>query len=141
MAGDPDTGERRRKRDKLIGKIEWVWQNGLPLVAIIIAAIAVQGNTSDIQRQKEGRAVAVDVLCGFGNGVATAGRKALSGELAGQTGRGLPPEAVRDYTRTVTSTLLKEAGITGTDVLKANGEIDCTKLKIVARTAGQPAGK
>jgi hypothetical protein len=42
-------------------------------------------------RQSEGRAIAIDVLCGFSNGVAEAGRKALAGELQGQnSGAGCP---------------------------------------------------
>jgi hypothetical protein len=85
-------------------------------------------------RQTEGRAVAIDVLCGFGNGVAEAGRKALAGELVGQhQANGLPPEAQRDYVATITSTLLAEAGISAQGVLEPNGEVNCARLRVAAK--------
>jgi hypothetical protein len=85
-------------------------------------------------RQSEGRAIAIDVLCGFSNGVAEAGRKALAGELQGQdSARGLPPEAQRDYVATITSTLLAEAGIRAQGVLEPNGEVDCGRLRVAAK--------
>jgi hypothetical protein len=85
-------------------------------------------------RQKEGRAVAIDVLCGFGNGVAEAGRKALAGELIGQSAaRGLPVESQRDYVGTITSTLLAEAGINARDVIRPDGQVDCEKLRAAAK--------
>jgi hypothetical protein len=85
-------------------------------------------------RQAEGRAVAIDVLCGFGNGVAEAGRKALAGELQGQhSANGLPAEAQRDYVATITSTLLAEAGISAQGVLEPNGEVNCARLRVAAK--------
>jgi hypothetical protein len=85
-------------------------------------------------RQSEGRSIAIDVLCGFGNGVAEAGRKALAGELQGQdSARGLPPDAQRDYVATITSTLLAEAGIRAQGVLEPNGEVNCLRLRVAAK--------
>jgi hypothetical protein len=85
-------------------------------------------------RQAEGRSIAIDVLCGFGNGVAEAGRKALAGELQGQdSARGLPPDAQRDYVATITSTLLAEAGIRAQGVLEPNGEVNCLRLRVAAK--------
>lgn len=113
----------------------WLYRMIVPAVAIAIAALAVARTQSDVERQREGRAIAVKVLCGFGNGVAEAGRKALAGELRGQSPRqGLPREAQTDYVRTITSTLLAEAGITAKDVVQPNGQIDCPRLRVVAKT-------
>lgn len=142
----PNQGDhpKRRRMDRTLGKIEWVWQNGVPLVAIALAAIAVhgnsvaiKGNTTLIQRQAEGRSVAIDVLCGFGNGVAEAGRKALAGELRGQAQpgqrTGLPESAQRDYARTIALAVLQQAGLPASGLLQPNGQIDCTKLRVAAR--------
>jgi hypothetical protein len=112
----------------------WCYRMLVPAVAVVIAAIAVARTQGDVQRQKEGRAIAIDVLCGFGNGVAEAGRKALAGELRGQDSRqGLPEEAQRDYVGTITSTLLAEAGITARDVVQPDGTVACDRLRVVAK--------
>src|SRR4051794_8741858 len=150
MADDPATGElpaverrghghgmydeehnpRARASDKgWRYKLGWVYRNTLPLVCLAIAFWALGRTQSDVERQREGRAVAIDVLCGFGNGVAEAGRKALAGELVGQQpGRGLSKASQSDYIQTITSTLLAEAGIQGRDVIRPDGEVDCARL-------------
>jgi hypothetical protein len=137
----PENHPKRREGDTRRGKLRAFWRDVAPLVAVVVAGVAVFAagfsvlNTqSDVERQKEGRAIAVDVLCGFGNGVAEAGRKALAGELAGQRGgRGLPASAQRDYVQTITSTLLAEAGINARDVIRPDGQVDCSRLRRAAR--------
>jgi hypothetical protein len=107
---------------------------GVGAVFLTNSAIDSHDAKTAATRQSEGRSIAIDVLCGFGNGVAEAGRKALAGELQGQdSGRGLPPEAQRDYVATITSTLLAEAGIRAQGVLEPNGEVDCGRLRVAAK--------
>jgi hypothetical protein len=88
-------------------------------------------------RQQEGRAVAVDVLCGFSNGVADAGRRALAGQLQGQRGPGLPIEAQQDYVTTVNRRVIDQAGVRAADVLIGSGPnaglIDCRRLRLTAK--------
>jgi hypothetical protein len=83
-------------------------------------------------RQEEGRAIAIDVLCGFSNGVADAGRRALAGKLKGERGPGLPPAAQQDYVFTVNARLIDQAGVRTADVLITTGLIDCRKLRQAA---------
>jgi hypothetical protein len=107
---------------------------GLGVAFAVRSAIDSHDAKTAASRQAEGRAVAIDVLCGFGNGVAEAGRKALAGELVGQhPANGLPPEAQRDYVATITSTLLAEAGIRAQGVLEPNGEVNCARLRVAAK--------
>jgi hypothetical protein len=107
---------------------------GAGVAFAIHSAIDSHDAKTAASRQAEGRAVAIDVLCGFGNGVAEAGRKALAGELVGQhSANGLPAESQRDYVATITSTLLAEAGISARDVVQVNGTINCPKLRVAAR--------
>lgn len=112
----------------------WLYRHLVPAIAIVVAAIAVGRTQSDVDRQREGRAVAIDVLCGFGNGVAEAGRKALSGELAGQNpSRGLPQKAQTDYVRTITSSLLAESGFDDVKLIRSDGQLNCDALRIAAK--------
>jgi hypothetical protein len=86
-------------------------------------------------RQAEGRRVAVDVLCGGVSGVEDAGKQALNGTLDGLHGRGVPREAVRDYVSTISNAVILQAGVDARKVLKADGQIDCDKLRIAARAS------
>jgi hypothetical protein len=107
---------------------------GLGVAFAVRSAVDSHDAKTAATRQAEGRSIAIDVLCGFGNGVAEAGRKALAGELQGQdSAHGLPPDAQRDYVATITSTLLAEAGIRAQGVLEPNGEVNCARLRIAAK--------
>jgi hypothetical protein len=107
---------------------------GLGVAFAVRSAVDSHDAKTGATRQAEGRSIAIDVLCGFGNGVAEAGRKALAGELQGQdSARGLPPDAQRDYVATITSTLLAEAGIRAQGVLEPNGEVNCLRLRVAAK--------
>jgi hypothetical protein len=83
-------------------------------------------------RQAEGRRVAVDVLCGGVSGVEDAGKQALNGTLEGLHGRGVPASATRDYVSTISSAVIKQAGVDARKVLRADGQIDCDKLRVAA---------
>lgn len=89
-------------------------------------------------RQQEGRAIAVDVLCGFSNGVSDGGRRALAGRLRGMSPRrGVPAEAQADYVAIITQRLIDQAGVKAADVLIPNGPnaglIDCGRLRRAAK--------
>lgn len=107
----------------------------LAVFTVLWTATAVDSHDAKTaaSRQTEGRAIAIDVLCGFGNGVAEAGRKALAGELRGQHGQGISRSAQDDYVQTITSTLLSEAGIDARGVIRPDGEVACGRLRIAAK--------
>src|SRR4051812_22767494 len=121
-----------------------MWLSTCVVVGLVLVVFTILWTSSRVEshdaktaatRQAEGRAVAIDVLCGFGNGVAEAGRKALAGELVGQRpGRGLSKASQSDYIQTITSTLLAEAGIQGRDVIRPDGEVDCARLQVAAKS-------
>lgn len=109
---------------------------------------------TDVQRQVAGRRVAISVICGFANGVADAGRQAIS------TPRLLPPRleqlferygyptfkqrqraahAFADaYARRIAQAVAKEAGAQYRDLVRADGSLNCAVLKRVARSASSP---
>lgn len=94
-------------------------------------------------RQQEGRAIAIDVLCGFGNGVASAGRNVIRGHRA--NGQPIPgvhfsrreqkvrDAAAADYGGFIVQTVQGQAGVRSHDVVKADGTLDCAKLRLAAR--------
>jgi hypothetical protein len=83
-------------------------------------------------RQADGRRIAVDVLCGGVSGVEDAGTQALNGTLQGLHGRGVPSTATRDYVSTISSAVIRQAGVDARKVLRADGRIDCDKLRVAA---------
>jgi hypothetical protein len=88
-------------------------------------------------RQQEGRAVAIDFLCGYSNGVADAGRRALAGTLKGERGPGLPQKSQDDYVAILNQRLIDQVGVKAADVLIRSGPngglIDCAKLSVAAK--------
>lgn len=73
----------RRRTDHLPWWVGSAWRNLIPIVALALATYAVAGLQSDVDQQRTGRRVAINVLCGFGNGTAAAGRETLRGGLPG----------------------------------------------------------
>lgn len=130
--------ERERSGDfrqlSLLGKAGWIWRNGIPLLALGLAALAVTGTQSDVDRQREGREVAVDVLCGGLSGVADAGKRTLEGRLPGLPGPGVP-RASEAYARIISLSVIKQAGVEARDVLNRDGTINCERLKVAAKTS------
>lgn len=139
---------RRRRRDTFYGRVEWVWQNGVPFIAIVLAAIAVRGNTSDIQRQREGRRVAVDVTCATMSAVIDAGRATITGSsrVSPKFERnlqrlGYPPRKQRQaaakaaaaaYAESIARTVEREAGVEG--LVQRDGTLNCARLRAATKT-------
>jgi hypothetical protein len=85
----------RRHKDNLIGALlvlcvatPIVWWTG-------DTAKKADSNAETLQRQQEGRKVAIEVLCGFASAVSDAGRKTIAGSVA------LPGQTKRDADRIV----------------------------------------
>jgi ABC-type Na+ efflux pump permease subunit len=111
------------------------------------AKLDAQEAKSVANRQKEGRAVAIDVLCGFANGVAIAGRNVIEGRTA--SGGPLPDGAISarerrarklaagDYVGQIILSVQETAGVKAENVLIGGGTnrglIDCAKLRVAAR--------
>lgn len=123
---------------------ERIWQDVIPLLAIVLAWIAVSGTETEQDRQKEGRGIAIDVLCGGLYGVEKAGEYILTGTLPGTEDLQPPPtereKAVAKiyataYSTVISQAVVKQAGVTGKHILNEDGTIDCDELKKAARAA------
>jgi hypothetical protein len=144
--GDPPDGNGWRLwRNSLrwwVWYSERVWQDLVPLIAIILAWIAVTGTESEQERQREGRGIAIDVLCGGLYGVETAGEKILTDTLPETEGL-RPPQTQRErevakiyaraYATVISTAVINQAGVAAEDVLRKDGTIDCDALKDAAR--------
>lgn len=135
-------GKRFAGLRRVIWHGERVWQDLVPLIALILAAVAVFGQESDLERQREGRSIAIEVLCGSTSGVQKAGELILKDELP-NTERYRRPKTdadreradayARSYVRLISNEVLKVAGVEGKDVLDPDGSINCDRLKAAAR--------
>jgi hypothetical protein len=134
--------ERRKRRKSDI--IQDVWMIVISLLAVgsILLSQGKAGRAEvkaaraqdEAVRQREGRAVAIDFLCGGLSGVEAAGKKALRGELAGQHGQGLPNAAIREYNATISRRIILQARVSPRGILdKRTGRIDCDALSQAAR--------
>lgn len=133
-----------------------LWRNLVPLVALGLAVWAVAGTQRDVintrqlaESQREGRAVAIDILCGFGNGVEAAGKATLTAPIEPPEFRrslerlGLPPAEAREqqqqqaaqaYARSISESVANQVGRgIADDVIKRDGSLDCRVLRKAAR--------
>lgn len=106
---------------------------GAATVLITNAIIDSHDAKASADRQQEGRALAIDVLCGAENGVAVAGRKVLAAELPGQHGPGLPQSTQLAYAQEVTNSVLQQAQVSDSRLVLPDGQIDCKRLRVAAR--------
>lgn len=145
---DHDRHPRARKNDHGWRYwLPWLYTRTLPLVCLVVAFAALGLALTRVDRaefkaeraqqaarnQREGRAVAVDVLCGGVAGIEDAGTQALQGKLEGQNGQGLPQRAIDDYVGTISRAVSRQAGVDARRVLKPNGTISCDRLRVAAR--------
>jgi hypothetical protein len=142
-------------RDRRGGIIQRVWQNLVPLIAIGVAFYAVLGVESKQTRVNEGRAVSVDVICGYSNGLATAvGGAFRSPFLGSQTAqqrryqrnleklggpsykeRRLAAEkAARVFAAELSRSVAAEAGVVIAEVVRDDGTLDCDAMRRVTGT-------
>jgi hypothetical protein len=120
----------------------WMWLATCIVLGLIFAVATVFITNSVIDshdakaaadRQQEGRALAIDVLCGAENGVAVAGRKVLAAQLPGQRGPGLPQSTQLAYAQEVTNSVLQQAQVHDPKLVLPDGQIDCKRLRVAAR--------
>jgi hypothetical protein len=131
--------------------VDWVWRRVVPVIAIALALVALLGLQDKVDRtqaqvdaQREGRQVALEVICGALYGVEEAGRLILLGELpppAPPTPRVSEREHekrdkyARSYTSVINKRVLEAAGIKGGEVFRLDGTLDCEKVKEVAQAS------
>lgn len=133
-------------------RLHHIWRDFVPLAALILAAIAVTNtekkadradltssrNEIRLESQREGRRIAISILCGGISGTAEAGRLVLLGQLPGQM---RPPNGqapaqrstARAYARYVVKSIIKEAGADASKVINRNGELNCDEIARTAR--------
>lgn len=145
---DPHTRERRADRIT----IGWLWEHLVPLLALALAAWAVtsvQGKAdraeSKFDQQREGRRVAIDVLCGGLYGVERAGRLTLLDQLPSPAPQGRrqtdAQQKIRmlyaeSYARVITEAVVDQAGVDLRSVLRPDGLVDCDRLRKAAQATG-----
>lgn len=139
-----------------------LWRDLMPLLALLLAFYAVLGSENKADRaelkataaqqaaasQREGRQIAIAVLCGFGNGVEAAGKASIAQPiLPGRFRRnleklGLPPERLRAerarkageaYARSISESVAEQASVKAEKVIQPDGSMDCNALQDVAR--------
>ena len=136
----PDQDEPRWRH--VLWRADWTWRRIVPLIALVLAIYALEGLSSKVdktqdavQRQVEGRKIALEVLCGGISGVESAGRRILTGTLPPPAPkRPVPDEALAQkyaeaYSRVISERVVEQAGAKAKDVLRPNGTIDCDALK------------
>jgi hypothetical protein len=131
-----DFHPNRRAGDHWPWWVMTIWRNLVPLIALGFAVYAVANLQTDVDRQKEGRRVAVDVLCGGVQGVSEAGAEVLRGDLPGQRGRGLPERTVTAYQRQIAVAVVRQAGIDAKGIVRRDGSIDCDALRERSQAVG-----
>lgn len=142
-----------------------LWRDVMPAIAIAIACVAVFGLEDKVDQnavdattakrvaeaQREGRRVAVSIMCGGLRGVEDAGRLTLTDRLPG-TKRYRRPSTPQErrrrrvyanaYNRVISDRIADEAGTTGAEVIdgvvKRDGSIDCDALREASGTAPPP---
>jgi hypothetical protein len=119
------------------------WQNVIPLVALILAYLAIHGTESKVDRQAEGRGVAINVLCGGLRGVEDAGVAILKDELPdvphkAQTAaeRDLRQRFAKSYSSIISESVVNQAGRPLENVLEPDGRLNCDRV-IRASQAGR----
>lgn len=124
------------------------WYRDVWLLVVTLGVyVALNGSESDLQRQREGRAVAIEVTCTFSNAVARAGQATITGGVTIKPREferalermGLPPRkqretnarnAARAYAAAISASVEQETGIKG--LVAGDGTIRCDRLKAVA---------
>lgn len=114
------------KRWRMFGRLWWVrlilpvWIERLWLLVITgLLVFSLSSFQSEQARQKEGRRVAIQVLCGAEQGVINGGRDQLL--RYGQR------QAAGDYARTVAAAIEREAGVQGLLDVRT-GTLRCNRL-------------
>lgn len=144
------------ERTSLIRLRENFYRDIWLLVLTVVLVIMAVGASNDAgkaltktQRQQEGRAVAVNVVCGSTSAIIEAGRATITGgggvspQLARNLERlGFPPKRVRDvaakraarlYAKSIADAVERESGVRG--LVRPDGSLDCFRLRRVTNTS------
>jgi hypothetical protein len=123
---------------------------GFLLLAAATALALLQAQRA-IDRQEDGRRQTTNVFCAGLSAVAEAGRATIDGSAAGLSPKftrnlerlGYPPRREREaaaraaaaaYTRAIGQAVERESGVTG--LVRANGSLDCARLRRVGAVNG-----
>jgi hypothetical protein len=145
--------EREARRQRLKWAIRFwgpVWVRDLWLLAVTgLVALSLAGQSSELEQQRSGRKVAIQVLCAGEQAVINAGRAALQAQpLPPRLRRnlerlGYPHAAVQRkaavqasdaYARTISAAVQRQSGAKG--LVDAKGNLRCDLL-VKAAHAGQ----
>lgn len=144
------SARRRSDKARLILRENWYRDVWLLLVSAFVV-VAVLNSRDAVERQKEGRRVAVQAICGATSAVIEAGRATITGGATGVGGEfernlralGYPPRKVRQrqamqaaeaYARTIAEGVRQAAGVNARGLVRRDGTLDCQRLQQVART-------
>lgn len=154
---EPSPTRQRRRSDRL--SFFAIWDKIVLLAAVGLATWAVfsvQGKadkaevaadktSAAVEQQKQGRRVALDILCGGLFGVENAGRLTILDKLprpAPQRGHQTSAEMrsrlryAQAYAQVISEAVIVQAGVDVKNVLRRDGTIDCDRLKAAARAVG-----
>jgi hypothetical protein len=132
----------RQRTPRALRWLGLFWQNAIPLLALALAFLAIKGTTSKLDRQREGRGVAINVLCGGLRGVEDAGVAILKDQLPNVPHRDQTAQEARlrerfaqSYAAIISKAVLDQAGRTLKDVLEPDGRLNCDRV-VKASAAG-----
>lgn len=146
----------RRRRDKWRTRLLVLWLTITTIFWVTaIVNLAHQGNDLDhvVDQQRNGRAVAIDALCGAVSGIVEAGRSTIVSGAAQDTKftrrleqLGYPRVAVRQaqaqvaakgYARLITDAVERTTG--STHLARDDGTLDCSRIKSAAAVGHAPS--
>lgn len=134
--------ERRANRALRLAALALV-VGAVGLVGALTIGLGVLGNNGELERQREGRRIAVNVTCGAISAVIDAGRATITGGAAGLPpelasfleAHGYPPaaerrrqalEAASTYARSIAKAVERASG--RDDLVQPNGRLRCERL-------------
>lgn len=121
------------------------------LLLSIVLVLMVLGLQTKVDRQREGRAIAINVMCGGISAVIEAGRATITGssrsfspEFERNLERlGYPPRkqrtqaanaAAKAYAAAIAKSVQEESGVK--DLVRKDGSLDCARLRKVTHVVG-----
>lgn len=146
---EQDTAEEaregvRQRAPRWLRALGIIWQNAIPLAALILAFLAISGTESKLDRQKEGRGVAINVLCGGLRGVEDAGVAILKDQLPNvphrkqtQAEAQLREQFAVSYSSIISHAVTEQAGQPLKNVLEPDGRLNCDRVIVASAASNQ----
>lgn len=145
-------GDRQHRGWRRLLRENWYRDVWLLLVSLVLL-LMVHGVQSRVERQREGRAIAINVMCGGISSVIEAGRATITGSstLSPEFERnlerlGYPPErqrkaaaraAAKGYAASIAAAVQQESGVRG--LVRKDGSLNCERLRQVTHVIREPA--